>query len=155
MSQSVRPIPEGHHTITPHLVVEGASEAIAFYEKAFGAREVCRMPSPDGKKIMHAELQIGDSFLYLADGFPEWGSFGPKESSPVTIHLYVEDADAFYHRAVEAGARPIVPLSDTFWGDRYGRLQDPFGHQWAVATHLEDVPPAEMAKRMEAAMGAC
>jgi PhnB protein len=148
------PIPEGHHTITPHLVIKGASEAIEFYKRAFGAEELCRMPfpGPDGRvKLGHAALQIGSSRLFLADEFPEHGSTGPNGSSPVTIHLYVTDADAAFRRAVEAGARVSMPLADMFWGDRYGKLVDPFGHHWSIAAHLEDLTPEQMRERMAAA----
>jgi PhnB protein len=150
-----QPIPEGYHTITPSLVVKGAAEAIEFYKRAFGAEELCRMPmpGPDGQvKIGHAELKIGNSWLFLADEFPSYGVVGPNGSSPVTIHLYVTDVDAVFNRAVEAGATVKMPLANMFWGDRYGKLTDPFGHSWSVATHVEDVPPEEMPKRMAAAM---
>jgi len=149
------PIPAGHHTITPHLVIKGASEAIEFYRRAFGAEELCRMPFPgaDGQvKLGHAELKIGDSRLFLADEFPEHGSVGPAASSPVTIHLNVTDADASFSRAVEAGATVAMPLADMFWGDRYGKLVDPFGHHWSIAEHLEDLTPEQMQERMAAAM---
>ena len=150
------PIPAGHHTITPHLVIKGAPEAIAFYIKAFGAEELCRMPmpGPDGTmKIGHAELKIGDSRLFLADEFPDYGSVGPQgPSSPVVIHLYVEDADAAFNQAVAAGATVTMPVMDMFWGDRYGKLVDPFGHHWSIAEHLEDLTPEQMMERMAAAM---
>lgn len=151
------PIPAGHHTITPHLVIKGASEAIEFYKRAFGAEELGRMPfpGPDGQeKLGHAELQIGDSRLFLADEFPDFGSLGPAGGgSPVTIHLYVTDADAAFARAVEAGATVLMPLADQFWGDRYGKLVDPFGHHWSIAEHLEDLTPEQMRERMAAMMG--
>jgi uncharacterized glyoxalase superfamily protein PhnB len=149
------PIPAGFHAITPHLVIKGASEAIDFYKRAFGAKEIARMPfpGPDGKmRIGHAELQIGDSRLFLADEFPEYGSVGPEGRSPVTIHLYVTDADAAFAQAVEAGATAAMPLADMFWGDRYGKLVDPFGHQWSIAEHLEDLTPAQMHERMASAV---
>jgi uncharacterized glyoxalase superfamily protein PhnB len=149
------PIPAGFHAITPHLVIKGASEAIDFYKRAFGAKEIGRMPfpGPDGKmRIGHAELQIGDSRLFLADEFPEYGSVGPEGRSPVTIHLYVTDADAAFAQAVEAGATAAMPLADMFWGDRYGKLVDPFGHQWSIAEHLEDLTPAQMHERMASAV---
>ncbi len=151
-----RPIPEGYHAITPHLVVKGASEAIEYYKRAFGAEEICRMPmpGPDGQmKVGHAELQVGDSRLFLADEFPERGVTGPNGSSPVTIHLYVTDADAVFGQAVEAGATAIMPPADMFWGDRYGKLVDPFGHHWAIATHQEDPTPEQMQERMAAMFG--
>jgi uncharacterized glyoxalase superfamily protein PhnB len=147
------PIPAGRHAITPHLVIKGAAEAIEFYKRAFGAEEVSRMPMPDksgASKIGHAELKIGDSLLYLADEFPDYGSVGPGATSPVVIHLYVTDADATFDRAVEAGAKVAMPLADMFWGDRYGKLIDPFGHHWSVAEHLEDVSPEQMMERMAA-----
>lgn len=145
------PIPAGHHAITPHLVVKGAAEAIDFYKRAFGAEELGRMPMADSNgqaKIGHAALQIGDSKLFVVDEFPDFGSFGPSGSSPVTIHLYVTDADAAFARAVEAGATVTMPLADQFWGDRYGKLVDPFGHHWSIAEHLEDLTPAQMQERM-------
>ena len=147
---SVRPIPEGMHTITPHLVCAGAAEAIEFYRKAFGAVELSRVLGSDGK-LMHASIRIGDSVIMLNDEFPEWGSFGPKslKGSPVIIHLYVENADATFEQAVRAGAKITMPLDDMFWGDRYGKLEDPFGHQWSVGTHVRDVTPEEMQKAME------
>ena len=150
-------IPDGHHTITPHLVIKGASDAIEFYKRAFGAEELSRMPmpGPDGQmKLGHAELQIGDSRLFLADEFPEYGSTGPDGHSPVVLHLYVPDTDATFNRAVEAGATATMPPADMFWGDRYGKLVDPFGHHWSIATHLEDLTPEQMQERMAAAFGA-
>jgi PhnB protein len=153
MSQ-VKPIPDGMRTVTPHLVCAGAAEAIEFYKKAFRAEEVARMPAPNGK-LMHAQIRIGDSAVLLVDEFPEWGSFGPKslKGSPVTIHLYVEHADATFERAIAAGAKAKMPMSDMFWGDRYGILEDPFGHFWSVATHMRDVSPEEMMKAMQKAPG--
>jgi PhnB protein len=150
------PIPKGHHTITPHLVIKGATEAIEFYKKAFGAKEIGRMPMPsaDGTmKIGHAELEFGDSRLMLADEFPEMGSSGPTGSSPVTIHLYVPDVDATFAQAVAAGATVRMPVADMFWGDRYGIVIDPFGHSWSVATHKEDLTPEQMKERMASAFG--
>jgi uncharacterized glyoxalase superfamily protein PhnB len=147
------PIPNGRHTMTPHLVIKGASEAIEFYKRAFGAEELCRLPfpGPDGRvKLGHAALQIGDSKIFLADEFPDYGSVGPDGSSPVTIHLYVTDADAAFARAVEAGATVAMPLEDMFWGDRFGKLVDPFGHHWSIAEHLEDLTPEQMQERMAA-----
>ena len=151
------PIPEDRRTITPHLVIKGASEAIAFYKEAFGAEELYRMPfpGPDGTmKLGHAELRIGDSTLFLADEFPEHGAVGPGAGSPVTIHLYVTDADATFAKAVTEGATVSMPLSDMFWGDRYGKVIDPFGHHWAIAEHLEDLTPERMMERMAAFAGA-
>jgi len=158
MPATAHPIPEGFHTVAPHLIVKGAGDAIAFYRKAFGAEEVRRMPGPDGKTVMHAELKIGNSMLMLADEFPDYGCVGPKTigNSPVTVHLYVNDADAVYNQAVKAGATPTMPLQDMFWGDRYGKLTDPFGHHWSIATHKEDVSPQECARRAAAAFsGGC
>jgi PhnB protein len=148
--QSVKPIPEGMHSVTPHLICAGAADAIEFYKKAFGAIETSRMPGSGGK-IMHASIRIGDSALMLVDEMPEWGSSGPKalKGSPVVIHLYVDDVDAFTAKAVAAGARITMPVNDMFWGDRYGQLEDPFGHRWSVATHVRDVSPAEMQQAMK------
>jgi uncharacterized glyoxalase superfamily protein PhnB len=148
----VKPIPEGAHTVTPHLVCEGAASAIEFYKKAFGATEDSRLPGPDGK-LMHAAITIGDSTIMLADDFPDYGSRGPRalKGSPVVIHLYVDDVDAVVARAVKAGARVTMPVADQFWGDRYGQLEDPFGHRWSVATHVRDVKPADYAKEMKKA----
>lgn len=141
------PIPEGMHAVTPHLICAGAADAIEFYKKAFGAVEKVRMPGPEGK-LMHAMVQIGDSAVMLVDEFPDYGSSGPKslKGSPVTLHLYVEDVDATVARAVDAGAKITMPVEDMFWGDRYGKIEDPFGHQWSVATHIRDVGPEEMKK---------
>jgi PhnB protein len=151
------PIPKGFHAITPHLVIKGAADAIEFYKRAFDAKEISRMPfpGPDGKvTIGHAELRIGESALFLADEVPKLGILGPSGSSPVTIHLYATDANAAFARAVEAGAKVVMPLADMFWGDRYGKLVDPFGHHWSIAEHLEDVSPEQMQQRMAAAMSA-
>lgn len=143
---TVQPIPPGMHALTPHIVCRGAAAAIDFYVKAFDAVDLARLPGPDGR-LAHAMIRIGDSHLFLMDEFTEWGSLGPQSlnGSPIVLHLYVSDADATYARAVAAGAKPVMPLADMFWGDRYGRLVDPFGHQWSVATHVRDVSPAEMA----------
>jgi uncharacterized glyoxalase superfamily protein PhnB len=151
-----KPIPEGFHTITPHLVVKGAAEAIDFYKRAFGAVEIARMPMPcpDGAmKIGHAELRIGDSVLFLADEFPEYGSVAPSGGGGIStsLHLYVSGVDAAYARAVEAGATPTVPLANMFWGDRYGKLSDPYGHHWSLGEHIEDVTPEQMMERMAGA----
>jgi uncharacterized glyoxalase superfamily protein PhnB len=151
------PIPEGQRSITPYLIVKGATEAIDFYKQAFGAIEISRMPfpSPDGEvKLGHAELQIGDSKLYLADEFPDYGALGPQASSPVTIHLYTTDADATFAQAIEAGATVSMPLMDSFWGDRYGKLIDPFGHHWSIAHHTEDLTPEQIQEKMAAFTGA-
>jgi PhnB protein len=144
-------IPAGMHTVTPHLVCAGAADAIEFYKKAFNAKEKSRLPGPNGK-LMHASIVIGDSTVMLVDEAPEWGMLGPKalNGSPVTIHLYVEDADAFATQAVAAGAAMTMPVSDMFWGDRYGQLQDPFGHRWSVATQVRTVRPEEVQEAMRA-----
>jgi uncharacterized glyoxalase superfamily protein PhnB len=149
-TNSVKPIPEGMHTVTPHLICAGAAEAIEFYKKAFGASETSRLPGPNGK-LMHASIRIGDSTVMLVDEMREWGALGPKalNGSPVTIHLYVDDVDAFTARAVAAGAKTTMPVQDMFWGDRYGQLEDPFGHRWSVATHVRDVSAAEMQQAMQ------
>ena len=146
----VKPIPEGMHTVTPHLVCAGAADAIEFYKKAFDATEAGRLAGPQGK-LMHAMIRIAGSAVMLVDEFPQWNSLGPKalKGSPVTIHLYVEDVDACVERAVAAGAKITMPLEDMFWGDRYCRLEDPFGHRWSVATHLRDVSPEEMRRAMQ------
>ena len=145
----VKPIPEGMRAVTPHLVCAGAADAIEFYKKAFGALEMARLPGPDGK-VMHAMIRVGDSAIMLVDEAPEWGMLGPKslKGSPVTIHLYVDDADAFVARAAQAGAKLTMPLADMFWGDRYGKLEDPFGHHWSVGTHIRDVSMEEMRQAM-------
>jgi PhnB protein len=150
---SVRPIPEGMHTVTPHLVCDGAADALAFYAQAFGAVEMGRMEGPGGK-IMHAQMTIGDSHIMLADAFPEYGSRGPLDlqGTPVVIHLYVPDADATWEQALAAGAKPVMPLSDMFWGDRYGQVVDPFGHRWSIATHQRDMTPEQMQAAMQEAM---
>jgi PhnB protein len=155
MSNPVSPIPEGYRSITPHLVCEGAAEALAFYERVFGAVEAARMSGPGGK-IMHAEIRIGDSMIMLADAFPEYGSRGPRalQGTPVTIHLYVEDADAVWERALAAGATVQMPLEDAFWGDRYGQVVDPFGHHWSIATHQRDLTPAQIEEAMHKALPA-
>ncbi|MBX3664687.1 MAG: VOC family protein [Burkholderiales bacterium] len=138
-------LPEGMHGVTPHLVCAGAMEALEFYKKAFGAVEAARLPGPDGK-LMHGMLIIAGSPVMFTDEMPQCGATGPKtlKGTPVTIHLYVPDADAFYARAVAAGAKAIMPPADMFWGDRYGVLEDPWGHNWSVATHQEDLTPAEI-----------
>jgi PhnB protein len=156
LSSKVQPIPAGFHTITPHLVVFDAKAALDFYQRAFGASVLGAMPSEDGKRIMHACLQIGDSKLMLCDEFREFGQTAPTTlgGSPVSIHLYVEDADAFFERAVLAGATIIMPVNDTFWGDRYGKVSDPFGHHWAIATCVREVSCEEMSKASKACSSA-
>jgi uncharacterized glyoxalase superfamily protein PhnB len=156
MAGKVSPIPAGQHTVTPHLVIREATKAIDFYKKAFGVKDkdVMLMKSPDGKKIMHAELKIGDSWVYVADEFPEMGSKSPQAlgGSPVTIHLYVDDVDKTFKQAVAAGATVKMPVTDMFWGDRFGKLSDPFGNDWSVATHIKDVTPEECEKAGAEAM---
>jgi PhnB protein len=149
-TESVKPIPEGMHSVTPHLICAGAAEAIEFYKKAFGASETSRLTGPNGK-LMHASIRIGDSTIMLVDEMREYGSLGPQvlKGSPVVIHLYVEDVDAFTARAVAAGAKITMPVQDMFWGDRYGQLEDPFGHRWSVATHVRDVSPGDMQQAMQ------
>lgn len=140
---------QGMHTVSAHLVCDGAARAIAFYQQAFGAEDVMRVAGPDGR-LGHARIRIGDSLVMLVDQFPEWGSFGPRHlgGSPVVLHLLVPDVDAVYAQAVAAGATAVMPVSDMFWGDRYGMVEDPFGHRWSIATHVRDVPQEEL----EAAM---
>jgi len=151
---AVSPVPSGFHTVTPHLVIRGAAKAIEFYKKAFGATELMVMPGPDGKGVMHAELKIGDSIIFLADEWPNGPQASPEKYGGTTtsMHLYVPNADAAFEKAVAAGAKVEMPLMNMFWGDRFGKVIDPFGHEWAIATHVEDVPPAEMGKRMAEAM---
>ncbi len=147
---TVKPIPPGMHTLTPHLVCANAAEAIDFYKRAFGAEELSRMPGPGGK-IMHAMLRIGDSTLMLNDEMPECSVLGPKtlKGTPVTLHLYVNDVDGFTARAVKAGATVKMPVAEQFWGDRYGIVTDPFGHSWSIATHVRDVTPEQMQEAMK------
>jgi uncharacterized glyoxalase superfamily protein PhnB len=142
-------MPPGFHTLTPHLELRSAARAIDFYKAAFGAREIMRSAGPDGRKIMHAQLQIGDSMLLLHDEFAEAGGESPQslEGSGVTLHLYVEDVDAAWARAVAAGAKVEMPLGDQFWGDRYGQLVDPFGHRWSIASKKEQLTPEQMRQR--------
>lgn len=146
-----RAIPETMHSLTPHLVCDGASSAIAFYQAAFGAVEEMRLPMPDGR-LMHAMLRIGDSALMLVDAMPQVGVLGPQalKGSPVTIHLMVEDVDATMAQAERAGATITMPPANMFWGDRYGQLTDPFGHRWSVATHLEDLTPEQIMANLAA-----
>lgn len=146
-TSKVQAVPEGMHTVTPHLVIGGAAEAIDFYVKAFGAKEIGRVPAPDGR-IMHAAIQIGDSQIYLHDEYPEYGSLGPKArgGSSVTIHLQVENADALFEQAVAAGCTVKMPLADMFWGDRYGVLRDPFGHLWSMGQPVREVSDEELSQ---------
>lgn len=147
----VKPIPDGMHALTPHLVCDGAAAAIEFYQRAFGAIEEMRMPMPDGR-LMHAMLRIGGSALMLVDEMPQMGALGPKalKGSPVTIHLMVEDVDATMAQAQRVGATVTMPPQDMFWGDRYGQLTDPFGHRWSVATHKQDLTPEQIVKNLAA-----
>ena len=145
-----KPIPEGYHSVTPYLIVDDAKRAIEFYGRAFGAQEMFRMPM--GERIGHAELKIGDSVVMLADEFPDMDHLGPNSRGGTTVSLliYVDDVDRAFAQAIEAGAKEQRPLTNQFWGDRMGTLADPFGHQWSLATHVEDVPPEEMQRRMAA-----
>jgi PhnB protein len=150
---AVKPIPEGYPAVTPYLVVKGASAAIDYYKKVFGATERMRMDAPGGM-IGHAELTIGGSVIMLADEFPDMGFRGPKAigGSPVSLMLYVESVDQVFKRAVDAGAKPLRPVADQFYGDRIGTLEDPFGHVWSIGTHVEDVSPEEMRRRSQEMM---
>jgi PhnB protein len=152
---ATQPIPEGYHTVTPYLAVEDATEAIEYYTKAFDAKERVRMETPDGK-VGHAELEIGDSLVMLSDPFPQASTKPPNElgGTSVSVFMYVEDVDAVVKQAVDAGAIVTMEVADQFWGDRFGSVKDPFGHLWSIATHVEDVPPEEMAERAKAAMAA-
>jgi PhnB protein len=150
---SVKPIPEGYHTLTPFLTVRNAERAIEFYKQAFGAQERGVAKGPDGK-VMHAEVKIGDSVIMLSDEFPEFGSLSPQSvgGSPMGLHIYIENVDAAFDRAVKAGAQVEMPVADQFWGDRYGKLKDPFGHKWSIATHVKDMSADEMKRSMDDAM---
>jgi PhnB protein len=151
---AVKPIPAGHHTVTPYLAIQNAALALEFYQKAFGATESYKLMMPDGR-LGHAEIRLGDSVIMLADEFPEYGGKAPPTlgGSPVSIHLYVDDVDAFFNRALAAGATERKPVMDQFYGDRSGQLEDPYGHLWWVATHKEDVAPEEMQRRVQAMFG--
>ena len=152
MPSQVKSIPQGFHSVTPYLTLSDASRALDFYKRAFGAQELVRMDGPEGK-IGHAEIKIGDSIIMLGDEMPAGGARSPQSLGGTTagVFLYVQDVDAVFNQAVSAGAQVEAPVADMFWGDRYGRLKDPFGHSWSVATHMEDVAPAEMSKRMQEA----
>jgi len=150
MATKAQAIPKGYHTVTPSLVVDGAAKALDFYKKALEAEEVMRFPGPDGT-IMHAEIRIGDSRIMLGDEMPEQGGRGPKSygGTPVSFFVYRENVDAAWKRAVEAGGKPIMPLADQFWGDRAGCFEDPFGHPWWLAQHVQDLTPEELRKAAE------
>ena len=151
MAGKVKPIPDGYHTLTPYLSIKGAAAAIDFYKQAFGATEVMRMAQPDGR-IGHAEIQIGNSKVMLADEFPDMDFRGPQAlgGSPVHLHLYVDDVDTVFKRAVAAGAKQVRPVEDQFYGDRLGTVADPYGHVWHVSTHMEDLSPEEIGRRAAA-----
>lgn len=153
MSPKVKSVPEGYHNVTPYLCIQGAAQAIEFYKKAFGAVEVMRMPQPDGK-IGHAEIKFGDSHVMLADECPEMGFRSPKAigGSPIGLMLYVDSVDVTVEKAVAAGAKLLKPVENQFYGDRSGRIEDPFGYAWYVSTHVEDVPPDELKRRAAAWM---
>ena len=147
----VKPIPDGYHTVTPYLCVRDAGTAIDFYKRALGAEERCRMPGPGGQGVMHAEIKVGDSIVMLSDEMAEWGHLSAESigNTPVTLHLFVPDVDAAIAKAVSQGAKLTAPVTDMFRGDRYGKIQDPFGHNWSIATHIEDVPPEQMPERAQ------
>ena len=151
---NVKPIPDGYHTVTPHIVVKDIRRAVEFYKKAFGAEERFMMPGPDGKSLMHGEMKIGNSHVMLAAENPQWKSAGPLTlgGTPVSLSLYVTECDKSFKRAVDAGAKELRPVSNQFYGDRMGTLEDPFGHVWSIGTHVEDVPPEEMRRRSEEMM---
>lgn len=146
---AVSPVPPGQHTVTPHLVLRDTAKAIDFYKKAFGMTEVMRMSGPEGRGVVHAELKIGDSLIYLADEWPGAETAAPEKfgGTTVTISLYVPECDKLFNQAVAAGCKAAMPPVDMFWGDRFAKVVDPFGHSWTIATHIEDVPPAEMERR--------
>jgi uncharacterized glyoxalase superfamily protein PhnB len=152
----VKAVPEGFNSVSSSLIVPNCVEALEFYKKALGAEILFRMPGPDGKSTMHAEMRLGNSTVMLSDENPQWGAKSPKTlgGSPVTLHLYVDDADSVYQRAVAAGCTVAMPIMDAFWGDRYGKVKDPFGHEWGIGTHKEDLSPEEMDKRAKAAFAA-
>ena len=154
LKKKVAPVPKGYHTVTPYLTVRGAVEAIEFYKRALGAREIMRMPGPDGKSVMHAELRIGDSIVMLSDELPTSSCKAPTTLGGTTtmLFLYVPNVDAAFKQAVNAGCKIVIPPADMFWGDRFGALEDTYGHLWGLATHKEDVSPKEMSRRAPAAM---
>jgi PhnB protein len=150
MAEKVQAVPQGFHTLTPHMVVRNAEQAIEFYQKAFGAELLGKMLTPDGK-VMHALLKVGDSMLMLSDEFPQMGALSPQSTggTAVTLHVYLDNVDAAFARAVAAGAAVKMPLMDQFWGDRYGIVSDPYGHQWSMATHVRDMSQEDMAQAMK------
>ena len=155
MPLPVKRVPDGHHTVTPHLTVRDGAKLIEFYKQAFGAKELRRSLAPDGTSLLHAELQIGDSRIFLNDEFPEMGARSPlaTNNTSMQIHLYVEHVDSHYESAVNAGANVVMPLTDQFWGDRYGVVEDPSGHRWALASHIRDMTPDQMKQAAEAIFG--
>ena len=155
MSEQVKAIPDGFHSVTPGLVVRGGIEALEFYKAAFGAEVIARMDTPDGK-LMHAEFRIGNSIVMLGEECPDWGVVAPETlgGSPVSLNIYVEDCDAVFNRAVEAGATVKMPVADMFWGDRYGKITDPFGHSWGILTHVKDLTEDEVKAAAAEAMAA-
>jgi PhnB protein len=154
MTSNVKPVPEGYHTVTPYLIIDGAASALEFYKRVFGAKELMRLASPNGT-IGHAEIRIGDSLIMLADEHPQMGYRGPKTlgGTPVSIHLYVDDVDFVVARAIDAGAKALREVQDQFYGDRSGTLVDPFGHVWTISTHKEDLSEEEIRKRAAALHG--
>jgi uncharacterized glyoxalase superfamily protein PhnB len=155
MTASVKRVPEGHHTISPHLTVRDGARMIDFYTQAFGAKEIRRSVAPDGTTLLHAELEIGDSKFFLNGEFPDMNLVSPlsRGGTSVVVHLYVPDVDALYQQAVGAGAKVVMPLADQFWGDRYGIVEDPSGHRWSMATHVKDMTPEQMKAASEAMFG--
>jgi len=156
MAQAVKPVPEGFHTVTPHLICRNAERALEFYKNALGA-EILSVTKDEKQKVMNAQLKIGDSMVMVVDEFPEWHSLSPLSlnGSPVTLHIYTADADAAFAKAVAAGAQPTMPMMDAFWGDRYGQVSDPYGHKWSIATHKQNLTQEEIrvaAQRAFAAM---
>lgn len=147
-TKATKRIPDGYHSITPYLILDDPASAIEFYKKAFGAQEILRLAGPDGKGVMHAELKIGDSMLMLSGEWPDYGTFSPKKlgNTPVSLHLYVQDADASFKRAVDAGCTVEMPPTDMFWGDRFAKVRDPYGHKWAMAAHMQEMTPEEIAE---------
>ncbi len=154
MKSKVTPIPPGYHTVTPYLTIKNAAEALEFYKAAFNAKEVMRMAESNGK-VGHAEIQIGDSRIMISDEYPEWGALAPQTvgGSSTSLMLYVEDVDRLFAQAIQAGGKELMAVSDQFYGDRCGKLEDPFGHKWMIATHVEEVPPDELNERAKAAFG--